>query len=395
MSGGRPQLREGEHGKITIDTLPTGKVRARTSARVAGQQRPVQVTATAVDADAAREELLAKLAKLPRIYSGTTVNGRTLVSELLDIYVRRLTETDLSIQTKARYTASAGGFLKRELGHLRLHQLDANLIDEVFVELNRAHHSEAKNARVVLRAALNIARRAGAIPENYATGGSRLKKSRKRRVMALDARGVTNLFALIDADRHAVTRGPKSRKQHDDLEDILSVQLGSGGPRISEVAAFHVDDVNFETTPATIRSHRAVVYQGPSNGAPGRYLVQETTKTHQIRVLSLDAEATEVLRRRVQTAASSGLIFHVDGRPMNLNNLRRTLRRALAGTPYEGWLSTHTIRRSVGTAVARAHGASTAAAVLGHANEQVTRQSYIEEVEMAPDVSIITSSLRG
>ena len=52
------------------------------------------------------------------------------------------------------------------------------------------------------------------------------------------------------------------------------------------------------------------------------------------------------------------------------------------------------MRRSIGTIVTAKYGAEVATAVLGHANVATTRMSYIEHVDVAPDVSGDTGQLR-
>ena len=236
--------------------------------------------------------------------------------------------------------------------------------------------------------------------------GIRLKRNTTP-TRAINPDAVPRFFDLIVRGRDRQRMGPHTRKAYDDLLDILTVQLGAGGMRLSEAAGLHVEDLMLDGETPRLRSNKAVVYLPPSGDwhipmgmkkrkyeNAGAYIVQQVTKTKQNRVLSVDKHAEEVLRRRA-AEVGTGLLFRTsNGQPINLNNLRRALRDTIRGTDFDGWVSTHTMRRSIGTIVAAKYGAEVAAAVLGHANVATIRVSYIEHVDVAPDVSCDTGQLR-
>jgi integrase len=74
------------------------------------------------------------------------------------------------------------------------------------------------------------------------------------------------------------------------------------------------------------------------------------------------------------------------------NNVRRQWRQARADTGL-GWVTPHTFRKTVATLIDKEADAKKAAALLGHASEDVTDTYYIAKPVLAPDVSDILEQL--
>ncbi|MGH1522811.1 tyrosine-type recombinase/integrase [Leifsonia sp. L25] len=405
---GRPRTSLGAWGKLTYETLADGRV------RVSGAYRDQwgtthRIQRTAASRAAADKVRLAAAQKISARRSGgntSMLKSESTIRELAELVLAEYDgRTDLATQTLSRYRASIRNHIIPALGALRLDEVDGHLLGEFLTELNSQHPSEARSCRTIIRAMHTKGGRA--IHDNWASGLPKRLSRRRGDVRALTAASVNTLFEMLERDRQRPRSGPTSRRAHDVLEDVLTVQLGTG-LRVSEVAAFRAEDVVLhDDGRVQVRVHSAVVYlaaRGKKTSMPGRkravyekpgrYIVQEHNKTHQIRLVWADEWAARVLMRRV-TAVESGLLFTTDtGTPLNLNNVRRTLRDVIEGTDFEGWLSTHTMRRTVGNAVALAQGEDAAAAVLGHASVATTRESYIERVQLAPDVTSVTSKLR-
>lgn len=133
--------------------------------------------------------------------------------------------------------------------------------------------------------------------------------------------------------------------------------------------------------------------------APGGLVRQDHPKTDAgYRRLVLPDYAVEVLRRRLaERQPGHDLVFASrTGTAVAPHNLRRSLRKALAGTPLEGKLTPHATRRTVATAVARSAGIDAARVQLGHATgAAITEQAYVERLHVAPDLREVLDGLGG
>ena len=110
-----------------------------------------------------------------------------------------------------------------------------------------------------------------------------------------------------------------------------------------------------------------------------------------MRDVIVDEWVLDLLKGLAENANAAGLLFHSKGRVLNLNNLRRTLRGALRGSSV-AWVTPHSYRRTVATAVTRDEefGIEGAARVLGHSSSNTTK-GYVERENGTPDVRRITS----
>jgi integrase len=303
----------------------------------------------------------------------------------------------------SRYAQTAKHTIVPALGDLRLRELTVGRVTTLIKTVAKSSPSEARLARSVLKQMLELAVDADAIESNFAhRSGVVIKDPDRKPPRALSVESAERMFDLIRADRERATPGPKSTKAHDDLMDILLTQLGAGGLRISEAAAIQADDLFMEGGVHLLRVHQTVVYQPPTQQdpntrkwlIPGRYFVQPHTKKGDIRIVTLPPFASALLERRALTPGNDGLLFHSSRShgPLNLNNLRRTLRSALSGSEFEGWASSHTMRRTIGTLVSDdpEMGIDTAMKVLAHKQAATTENSYRERADRTPDVTRIT-----
>lgn len=71
--------------------------------------------------------------------------------------------------------------------------------------------------------------------------------------------------------------------------------------------------------------------------------------------------------------------------PVSLNNMRRVFRRVTGETDLD-FVSTHTMRRSLATAVEREHWVEVAQKVMAHAEVSTTIRGYIARDTKTPDV---------
>jgi len=74
------------------------------------------------------------------------------------------------------------------------------------------------------------------------------------------------------------------------------------------------------------------------------------------------------------------------------NNIRRSLRQALADSVLEG-TTPHRMRATVATWIDRLEGLDKASEQLGHGNTDVTAAHYVDPVAQGPDVRLILDQL--
>ena len=395
MSGiGRPVIGLGSHGNISARELPNGKWRAIAWYRDPRSGARRQVTKTSSSESKATRQLMKTLSGIIVATSNNSIKQTMTVAALAEMDLASFSRRGHATQTSQRYGLTVTNTVVPRIGQLRLHELSTGTVTSLINAVAKTSPSEAKIVRTVLKQMLGMAVDDLAIPQNWAAGTGVVIRDAKRvepRALSLDE--LEEVFTLIKSDRDKARMGPKSTKAHNDLLDILLTQLGAAGLRISEAAAIVASDLSTLDGITTLRVRHAVVYQAPMNGERGRYFVQPHTKKRNIRVITLPAFAAALLARRAETASGAGLLFHAaDGGPLNLNNIRRTLRAALKGSQFSNWMSTHTMRRTVATMVSieREFGSEAAMKVLGHRQLATLERSYFDRPELAPDVSELT-----
>lgn len=77
-----------------------------------------------------------------------------------------------------------------------------------------------------------------------------------------------------------------------------------------------------------------------------------------------------------------------------VGNIERRWRTIRADTGFE-WVTPHTFRKTVATLIDRLVYSDTAARVLGHTSDAITKEFYIEKNRSAPDVTHILQSFAG
>jgi len=109
------------------------------------------------------------------------------------------------------------------------------------------------------------------------------------------------------------------------------------------------------------------------------------------RAVPLPRFAVEVLKRRQADAKPNdhdAVFPSRNGSWLTPNNVRRQWRAARKDTGLE-WVIPHTFRKTVATLIDQETDTKTAAAQLGHKNEEITTAYYIQKAHQAPDVSSV------
>jgi integrase len=186
------------------------------------------------------------------------------------------------------------------------------------------------------------------------------------------------------------------------LVDGMDIMLGTSA-RVGECIGLRRCDVNMTTAPPTILIDGTIV----QNKTQGITRKDAPKRTRQRRRVALPALAADAARRRLALAGPGpdALLFPTKtGRPMSVSNYERLLRSFIddnreelvrLGVDVDGY-STHIYRRTTATLVERAAGITLASRLLGHANEQITRTSYVVTAEQVDPVTVdILDSILG
>jgi integrase len=397
---GRPSLAPGEHGRIALKTLSNGKVQARVVIRdVDGRRRDLVVTATSRGAATRKMDARLKARQVP-MAMGITATMR--VSELCDYFLehrlkqtfttadsgakqtgRRTKVKKLSIkpQTVAAYAAVVRSTIKPTLGALGLREVTVGRLDVVLANLEHSGVSTAQ-ARSVLSQMFGMAVRHGALAANPMGLVEPLARE-DHEVEVLELEGVEQLRHLVRPETQGT---PGRRKPNRDLCEYVDVALGTGA-RISEVLALRWMHLDLDSEIPTMIINGTLVE--PRKGYVKALHRQESTKSGDTRTIILPDHVVAVLRARrarVKHNAESDPVFaSCNGTWLWPNNMRTRLRDAIAETVLEG-TTPHTLRRTVGTAIAHEVSLDAAREQLGHAHPGVTAKYYVAKRKLGPDV---------
>ncbi|MCP2032596.1 integrase [Okibacterium sp. HSC-33S16] len=375
----RPRLTIGTFGDITTRVMPSGRFEARTRYRD-WDGRARQVQATGATAKAAEGALKAKLAERSLLRpTDTTLTPDSLFADLVAYWLSDIDlEGRISKTTRNLYERNMRTLVSPAFDSLTLREIGVARCDQFIKQLAKLSYSRAKQARVVLRLALELAVRHEVLPRNPMDHVSRLHRE-PHIPDALTAPEVNVIRAAIarwEAGEDHVS-GPKPDGQ---LGAIVEVMLGTSA-RIGEVLAIRKRDVDITSAVPSIRLAGTIVSR---NGE--RTFRQDHPKTAKSRrVVALPTFTADAVRRRLANAGSMGLdslLFQSrDGTPLTTANVRRQLRHVLGGAGIEG-VTPHMFRRTVATAVNTNASIELAAELLGHTDTKITVQHYIQRSEM-------------
>jgi integrase len=375
----RSRLPIGTFGDITTRLMPSGRYEARTRYRDwDGQARQVQSSGTT--AKAAERALKGRLAdRFLQQPTDTTLTPDSLFKDLVTYWLEDIDlEGRISRTTRNLYERNMRTLVSPVFDHLTLREIGVARCDQFIKELARISYSRAKQARVVLRLALELAVRHEVLPRNPMDHVGRLYRE-PHIPDALTAPEVNVIRAAIarwEAGANHVS-GPKPDGQ---LGAIIEVMLGTSA-RIGEVLAIRRRDVDITSVVPSIRLAGTIISR---NGElTFRQDHPKTAKSR--RVVALPSFTADAVRRRLATAPNldlDALLFQSrDGTPLTTTNVRRQLRHVLGGAGIEG-VTPHMFRRTVATAVNANANIELAAELLGHTDTKITVQHYIQRSEL-------------
>lgn len=375
----RHRLTIGTLGDIGTRKTPTGRYEARTRYRDwDGHARLVQASGTT--AKAAERALKAKLADRDLFQpADASLTPDSLFKDLVTYWLEDIDlEGRISRTTRNLYERNMRTLVAPAFDHLTLREIGVARCDKFIKQLAKLSYNRAKQARVVLRLALELAVRHEVLPRNPMDHVSRLYRE-PHVPDALTAPEVNVIRAAIAQWESAVdhTSGPKPDGQ---LGAIVEVMLGTSA-RIGEVLAIRRRDIDITSPVPSIRIAGTIVSR---SGEPT--FRQDHPKTaRSSRVVALPTFTADAVRRRLATAGSMGLdslLFQSrDGTPLTTANVRRQLRQVLDGAGING-VTPHMFRRTVATAVNDNASIELAAELLGHTDTRVTVMHYIQRREL-------------
>lgn len=400
---GRPQLPPGELGKVTVTRLENGRYQARGATR--DDSGALQRLRASGETDAAAREALQRKATRLSTGGGIGLTPDSTIAEgverWLDQVHTRAKAGSISFSTYESYETAARMILVPRFGAVRFEQLTVGRCDRMLQDLLRTETlSKARRARTVLGLLCGYAVRDDAIPRNPVRDVQRLPMSPKKESVLTPAQ-IADIRKLMGKWRRKRLDGP--RPNYRALIDGMDIMLGTS-LRIGECLALRRCDVDITTSPPTLIVNGTIV----SNKSEGIYRKDTPKRARQRRTIALPTMAAGAVRHRLALAKSGpdAFLFPTStGKAMSVSNYERLLRSFTAderhslteiGVDVDEY-TTHIYRRTAATLVERAAGLTLASRLLGHANEQTTRASYVVSAEEVDPVTaeILNEVLRG
>ena len=355
----------------------------------------VQLRADGESEEAARTKLQAKAAALTT-HTNARLTGDSTIAEAAAVWlptvrVRAQTGT-MSWSTYENYEHAVRLTLLPACGGVTLDTLTVGRCDRILQHLLAERGvSAARKARSVLSLLCGFAVRDDAIRFNPVRDVTRLPTPQKKTAI-LTAEQIVQIRELMTHWRQTAGMGPRPNWRA--LVDGMDIMLGTSA-RVGECIGLRRCDVDMTTAPPTVLIDGTVV----QNRVQGVTRKDAPKRTRQRRRVALPSVSADAVRRRLALAASGpeALLFPTKTeRPMSVSNYERLLRSFIEdnepalreiGVDVEHY-STHIYRRSVATFVERAAGLTIASRLLGHANEMVTRSSYVVSAEQVDTVTV-------
>ncbi len=383
----RPRLRAGEIGRIRVVPLPSGLFQASALMRdEVGDSHRLKVSrATEAEARLALEERAAAI-RFDGV--GHVLDARSTVADAAAVFLATKRGSQLvEVSTVETYEHSVKHVVIPACGELLLVDLTVARCNRILQRIRETKSlSAARKARSMLSQICATATEHGVLTINPVRDARRPPLPPKK-TSVLTSEQVGRVRDLI-RDWRADGRHHGPRPNAALLEDAMWIMLGTSA-RIGEVLALRRCDVDVTTLPPTLLVD-ATMRQTRSAGLERKPAPKRARQTRRIALPSFAAAA---IRRRLAIAerhAEASLFMTRTGKSISTSNYERLLRSFVddsqdalraAGINVEQF-TTHIFRRTAATTVEAAAGITLASRLLGHANEQVTRASYVVSAEM-------------
>lgn len=378
----RPTLPIGTFGTITTSEVRPGVYRARTRFRdFDGLTR--QINATGRSAAAAQRDLKAKIADRSAP-TGDLIGTDMRISQVAEIWLSLYRAEDRAEATTANeYERIVKSVINPAIGNIRLREATAGRLERLLK--SQETHSRRKKTKTVLKMMLDAAVIDGALPVNPVTATSRLRGQHKE-VQALSLDDLVALRSAVDTWMTKKRPGPNPSS---DMPDIIDLLLATGC-RIGEVLALRWADIDLSATPPTA-SISGTIKTEPGMGT---YRKSKPKSDASKRTIALPPFAVDVLTRRrlEQPTNDNDAVFATrKGTWHQVGNIERRWRAIRTDTGFE-WVTPHTFRKTVATLIDRVVDSNTAARLLGHSSDAITKEFYIQKDRSTPDVTHVLQS---
>jgi integrase len=244
---GRPPLRIGAHGKITRKYLGGGVWMARCRYRDSdGVTRTAQRLGPADEFDKhgklAEDALFEALAeRRPPSSTPDAIGLDTSLSALIDQHITRLADDGRAATTVGTYRYTAAKFVKF-IGGVRVGEATPPRIDAALRSMRAAHGAGmAKQSKVILRGALQLAVMANVIGTNPVRDVSAIKQSQPHGAVALTSNELRELLDKVAASEYCRDR---------DLVGPVTMLIATGLRR-SELLGLRWTDYDAEAATVT------------------------------------------------------------------------------------------------------------------------------------------------
>jgi len=378
----RPTLPIGTFGTITTSEVRPGVYRARTRFRdFDGLTR--QINATGRSAAAAQRDLKAKIADRSAP-TGDLIGTDMRISQVAEIWLSLYRSEERAEATTANeYERIVKNVINPAIGNIRLREATAGRLERLLK--SQETHSRRKKTKTVLKMMLDAAVIDGALPVNPVAATSRLRGQHKE----VQALSLDDLIALRSAVDTWMTKKRPGPNPSSDMPDIIDLLLATGC-RIGEVLALRWADIELSATPPTA-SISGTIKTEPGMGT---YRKSKPKSDASKRTIALPPFAVDVLTRRrlEQPTNDNDAVFATrKGTWHQVGNVERRWRAIRADTGFE-WVTPHTFRKTVATLIDRVVDSNTAARLLGHSSDAITKEFYIEKDRSTPDVTHVLQS---
>jgi integrase len=378
----RPPLPIGTFGSITTKEVRPGVYRARTRFRdFDGVTR--EIKGTGRSAAAAVRELKTKVADR-RAPSGDLIGSDMRISQVASIWLSLYRAEQRSEATTANeYQRIIENVVNPAIGNIRLREATAGRLERLI--RSQDSHSRRKKTKTVLKMMFDAAVIDDAVPANPVSSTSRLQ-GQKKDVQALSVEDLNAVRAAVDAWMTKKRPGPKPSR---DMPDIVDLLLATGC-RIGEVLAIRWTDIDLSGAPPTVSISGTI----KTETGKGTYRKSKPKSDASKRSIALPPFAVDVLmRRRIEQQPNrhNAVFATRNGTWHQVGNIERRWRTIRADTGYD-WVTPHTFRKTVATLIDRLVDSDTAARILGHSSDAITKEFYIEKDRTTPDVTHILQS---
>ncbi|WP_163275536.1 site-specific integrase [Cellulomonas iranensis] len=307
---------------------------------------------------------------------------RSTVSALLEAWLDER-RPQLRSQSIVTYTRAIEAATRAGITGLTIEGATTPVLDRALKGMAATTPGTARTVRSLLRMALARAVQLGIVERNAADGTAAVRRE-VQTVRALtddEARQLLELLREVDQPVPAVQAAC-----------ALRLQLGTG-LRIGEVLALTREDVDLDADVPVVHVRATVV------PASDRGLIRqvEPKSSSGRRTVPLTRDAVAALRTADGLGLPGGelgLWFpNLAGSLRQPGSVRSELAHLVRGTEL-AWVTTHTMRKTAATTVARAYDDATAAALLGHSGVGSLRH-YVQRSHQAPDVRDVLERAEG